>query len=177
MIRMIFACEKETGLIGKCGTLPWHFSEDLKFFKEQTINKLVICGSTTFKSLPKLKDRNLYVCTSDVEVGKKAIESEAGVIFDLEGFLKEPGSSCDVYIIGGAKIYEAAKKYADELVVTEIALKDGKHFTGDAYIFDFAKEFEKHEVIACKECINKSSDEFDGQVAVLEWSIWRKKPL
>src|ERR687889_675557 len=41
------------GAIGKGGTLPWHYSADLKFFKEQTTGNACVMGYKTWASLKK----------------------------------------------------------------------------------------------------------------------------
>jgi dihydrofolate reductase len=52
--------------IGKGGTLPWHFPEDLKFFKETTSGGTVLMGRKTFDSIgkPLPKRRNLVLSRS-----------------------------------------------------------------------------------------------------------------
>src|SRR5262252_7598733 len=44
--------------IGKGGSLPWHYSADLKFFKQTTLGNAVVMGRRTWQSLKKpLPDR------------------------------------------------------------------------------------------------------------------------
>lgn len=50
MITYIFASDP-TGLIGVDNNLPWHYPEDLKFFKDNTVKKNIVMGFNTFKSL------------------------------------------------------------------------------------------------------------------------------
>ena len=40
--------------LGKNNDLIWHFREDMKFFKEQTMGKPIVMGYKTLESLPKL---------------------------------------------------------------------------------------------------------------------------
>ena len=49
-ISMIAAIGKNNEL-GKNNNLIWHISEDLKFFKKETLNKKVILGRKTLESL------------------------------------------------------------------------------------------------------------------------------
>lgn len=37
--------------IGRRGKLPWHYSEDLKFFKRTTMDNAIVMGSRTWLSL------------------------------------------------------------------------------------------------------------------------------
>ena len=50
MISLIFAIDKNN-LIGKGNDLPWYYPEDLKYFKETTMNKTVVMGENTFYSI------------------------------------------------------------------------------------------------------------------------------
>ena len=48
-------------LIGKNNDLPWHYKEDLQYFKEVTMNKTVIMGEQTFYSIVLSSKANLLV--------------------------------------------------------------------------------------------------------------------
>src|SRR6478672_4002968 len=37
--------------IGKNGKLPWHYSADLKFFKQTTLNNTIVMGWNTWKEI------------------------------------------------------------------------------------------------------------------------------
>src|ERR687890_241826 len=57
------------GAIGRGGTLPWHYSADLKFFKEQTTGNACVMGYKTWLSLKKpLPNRLNIVLTRRAEV-------------------------------------------------------------------------------------------------------------
>ena len=57
------------GAIGKGRGLPWHYSADLKFFKEQTTGNACVMGYTTWASLKKpLPDRLNIVLTRRADV-------------------------------------------------------------------------------------------------------------
>src|SRR6266446_2548745 len=52
--------------IGKDGRLPWHYSADMKFFKETTIGNAVVMGRRTWLTLKgPLKDRQNIVLSRD----------------------------------------------------------------------------------------------------------------
>ena len=53
-------------VIGNNGELPWHFSEDLKFFKKLTLNSTVVMGRKTFDSIgkPLPKRKNIVISRS-----------------------------------------------------------------------------------------------------------------
>ncbi|HSK71207.1 MAG TPA: dihydrofolate reductase, partial [Pyrinomonadaceae bacterium] len=50
--------------IGRGGKLPWHYSADLKFFKETTLNNAVVMGFNTWKSIGKPLPKRLNIVLS-----------------------------------------------------------------------------------------------------------------
>jgi len=51
--------------IGYKGNLPWKCTDDLKFFREMTWNKNLVMGHDTFRNVGTLKNRFIYVLTSN----------------------------------------------------------------------------------------------------------------
>ena len=51
-IHLIWA-QDANAAIGKAGTLPWRYPEDLKNFKKLTIGNTIIMGRKTWDSIPK----------------------------------------------------------------------------------------------------------------------------
>ena len=45
--------QDENGVIGKEGVLPWHLPNDLKFFKEVTLDQTIVMGRNTFEGMGK----------------------------------------------------------------------------------------------------------------------------
>ena len=124
MIRMILAMDLEGG-IGKDGTLPWHFPEDLKRFKKLTKDSVVVMGKNTWNDpkFPKpLKGRETFVCSRDRDTIIEPYHINA--ILDCEydeipihiESLKQRNKK--VWIIGGAKLYNQMMAYADVIAVT-----------------------------------------------------------
>jgi len=107
----ILVATSPEGIIGKNNTIPWHYSEDLKRFKELTLGKTVIMGRNTWESLPIKplpKRRNIVITRSSIE--------------NVECFnsIEEALSTCkgDIWFIGGAGIYEEAMDLADYIDMT-----------------------------------------------------------
>jgi len=106
-------------VIGKNGKLPWHYSADLKFFKETTLNHAVVMGFQTWQSVGKPLPKRLNVVLSRSET----IENQKGVlllrskeaVLELSKYL-----NCDLFIIGGAKTYENFLDAIDQWIVTEV---------------------------------------------------------
>jgi dihydrofolate reductase len=121
MIKAIFATDEENG-IGKNGTLPWEKnSDDLKRFREKTLNNIVVMGSKTWDDpfFPgPLKDRNNFVITRSSRSfdGAEVIRENVKDII----LLLNSHTDKDVWIIGGAKIIELCFDIIDEFHVTKI---------------------------------------------------------
>ena len=114
-VSMIAAIGKNYEL-GKGNDLIWHFREDMKFFREITTGSTVIMGRKTFQSLPKaLPNRRNIVITRNKSAVFEGAETAGGV----EEALKAAEND-NIFIIGGADIYEQFLPYADKLYLTEI---------------------------------------------------------
>jgi len=106
--------------IGKDGKLPWHYSADLKFFKETTTGNAIVMGSNTWRSIGKALPNRLNIVLS-----RSAISAENGVtlhskadVVSLVNYL-----NCDVFIIGGASIFELFDDVIEKWFVTEIPIQ------------------------------------------------------
>ena len=117
MISLIFAMDKNN-LIGKDNSLPWHYSEDLKYFRNTTRGHKVLMGDNTYLSIGKaLPNRTNYVAT----LNKEFKVSDAIIINDLISFLKEnEKKEEEIFIIGGKQIYALSLPYANRLYITHI---------------------------------------------------------
>jgi len=129
--------------IGKGGTLPWHYSADLKFFKQTTVGNAVVMGSRTWQSLKKpLPQRMNVVLTSRTE--SEAVDSVLRLPTVESVLTLAKTLTSDLFIIGGAKTYEAFLPYIDQWIVTEIPLSVEN---ADTFIApDFLNGFELYEV-------------------------------
>jgi len=129
MINLIVAVDQNL-LIGNSLGMPWHISEDLKYFREVTRGKTVVMGRKTYESIGRpLPNRTNVVLT------RQAIKLEGvDVINNLPGYLATVDTNQDIFIIGGAEIYKLAYPYVEKLYITHIEAK----FNGDTY---FPKEY------------------------------------
>ncbi len=113
----IIAAVAANRAIGYQNQLLYHIREDLKRFKALTTGHTVIMGRRTFESLPKgaLPNRRNIVLS-------RSKDNFPGC--EVYGSLSDALSHCaddeQVYIIGGASVYEEALEIADRLCLTEI---------------------------------------------------------
>lgn len=120
MIIGIVAVDRQ-GAIGKGGKLPWHYSSDMKFFRETTTGHAVVMGRKTWLTLGKpLKNRLNIVLSRDSTI--EPIESLL-VLSDIESVISLNHSlTTDLFVIGGAQIYSAFMPHIEKWIVTEVPL-------------------------------------------------------
>src|SRR5215212_9461364 len=97
----------KNGAIGRGGTIPWHYSADLKFFKEQTMHNACVMGARTWRSLKKaLPNRLNIVMSRQGETATAATQESVIVLRDKTSVLSlKPYLSCDLFVIGGEQVY------------------------------------------------------------------------
>jgi len=120
MIIGIAAVDRK-GAIGKGGELPWHYSADLKFFRETTTGNAVVMGRKTWLTIGKpLKNRLNIVLSRDTDIEPQ----ESLIVFsDIDSVLSFNKSlSTDLFVIGGAQIYEAFREHIEKWIITEVPL-------------------------------------------------------
>lgn len=115
-INLIWA-QDENGGIGKKNQLPWSVSEDLKNFKKLTLNRTIIMGRRTWESLPfkPLPMRRNIIITSQNISEQECFSNINDCIQQLENDGIE-----DIFVIGGASIYQAFFPIATNLHITFI---------------------------------------------------------
>jgi dihydrofolate reductase len=104
--------------IGKNNRMLCHLPADLKHFKEITSGHTVMMGRKTFESLPKgpLPNRKNIVISRT-----KDLKIDGATVYDSldRALLKLPDED-EVFIIGGAQIYQQTLPVADKLYLTKI---------------------------------------------------------
>ena len=119
-MNLIVAVDKNWA-IGKDNKLLVSIPQDMKFFRETTMGKVVVMGRKTLESFPggqPLKKRTNIVITRDKNYSVK----DAIVVHSVEEALEELKNynSEDVYVIGGDSIYRQMLPYCDVAHVTKI---------------------------------------------------------
>ena len=128
----IIAAVAKNRAIGFENKLIYWLPNDLKRFKALTTGHTIIMGRNTYLSLPKgaLPNRRNVVLSSTI--------SElpgCDVYPTLEAALKSCAADEDIYIIGGARVYEQAISMADRLCLTEV---DDTPAQADAFFPDYS---------------------------------------
>ncbi len=121
----LVAAVARNGVIGAGGKLPWHLPEDLKHFRQLTLNHPVIMGRRTWDSLGKpLAGRRNIVVSRSAGFAAPGAAIAASLADALALCAGEPAA----FVIGGSEIYAAALPFADGLELTEI----DRDYEGDA---------------------------------------------
>lgn len=117
-ISAIVACT-QTGVIGKNGTIPWYFPEDMQRFRSITAGHAVIMGRKTFESLGNRPLRNrINIVVTSKNLDRPEIEQAT----DIEGAIKiaRDNGAKKCFLIGGQRIYEEGLKYCQKVHLTKI---------------------------------------------------------
>ncbi len=121
-------------VIGKDGGLPWHLPEDLKTFKKYTTGHPIVMGRKTWDSIGfPLPKRQSIVLTRDTEWSAEG----ADVIHTPTDLKKLELIDHDVFIIGGAQVYEAFMDSLDEFLLSYVY----ENYQGDTYLSEFEHQF------------------------------------
>ena len=121
-------------VIGNDGGLPWHLPEDLKTFKKYTTGHPIVMGRKTWDSIGfPLPKRQSIVLTRDTEWSAEG----ADVIHTPADLKKLELIDQDVFIIGGAQVYETFMDSLDEFLLSYVY----ENYQGDTYLSEFEHQF------------------------------------
>ena len=129
-------------VIGYLGRIPWHLSDDLKWFKEKTLNSYLVMGRSTFNVVGPLPKRFIYVLTSyDTLRALEPTEDYRYVsLYDLR---TKTILWNNMWVCGGAKTYQAMMPDCNEVYAT-IVLDE---YDGDTFMPEFESQFPNSEIL------------------------------
>jgi len=139
--------------IGMNGKLPWHSREELKLFKELTMNSILVMGRKTVENLPYLRGREIWCLTRDESLVDIDHKNEVKIFHRVEDILSK---SCDkkIFIAGGESIYSLFlneyESYIEKIYLTKFL----DRYSGDSF---FSIPFPERWIIVEK----KESPEFN----------------
>lgn len=151
-MNLIAAVDPSWG-IGKDNDLLYHVPEDMKFFREKTVENFVICGRRTLESFPgskPLPNRKHFVLTgSSLEENDFLVK--VGDLEELYRLISDLPSE-RVFVIGGASVYRQLYKKCKKAYITKILCSDVK---ADVFFPDLDKDpdfrlVEESEVLTSK---------------------------
>jgi dihydrofolate reductase len=113
MIKLIAAVDRNF-VLGENNTIPWYYPEDLKRFKKNTSDSVLIVGRKTLQSFPKKLPNRITIAISQTIKEHEFADS----IFDsyekavTEALMIQTRSFKNIWICGGSNVYEQALKDA-----------------------------------------------------------------
>jgi len=145
MISLIVAFAKNR-VIGNKGCIPWKIKGEQKRFKELTTGNVVIMGRRSYEEI----GRPLPNRTTIVVSGTKNFDGENCYTAKSLTEAIELAGDKEVYISGGARLYEEALPLVEKMYITEIDLE----IEGDTYFPEFKEE----------EFVKEINERFDGEI-------------
>lgn len=135
-MKAIVAVDLNWGIGYKGNLLQW-IPEDMKFFKQMTLGKVVVMGRETFESLPgkePLTDRVNIVLSKN----KNLKNEKVTICYSLDELFNELKlyNPEDIFVIGGESIYSQLLPYCSEAFVTRIE----NTYLADKYFNNLDKE-------------------------------------
>lgn len=116
-------------VIGQDGDLPWHYSEDLKYFKKTTMGHPMIMGRVVFEELGEkpLPGRE------NIVLSRSRQYKHVPTFASFDKALEHVNDEELVFLIGGGKVYRQFLDRCDKLYVTEIH----EDFEGDTHFPEY----------------------------------------
>lgn len=122
-LKIIAAAASDWG-IGKDGDLLFSIKQDMKFFRETTMDNVVVMGRKTLESFPggrPLKNRVNIVFTRNREFSRDDVICVSSVeeLFDVLKNYEDKKA----FVIGGGEIYSLLLPYCNEALITKVNSK------------------------------------------------------
>jgi len=159
-VSLIVAMDKNRG-IGKNNDLMWHLPNDMRFFKETTVNHIVVMGRKNYDSIPEkyrpLPNRRNVILTRNSNFKAK----DCDVFNSLDAALGayEYDSEKTIFIIGGGQIYALAlaQEVVDEMYITYV---DGD-YDADTFFPEFDESKWRKELVLKQEKDDRHKNSFE----------------
>lgn len=120
-------------VIGNGNQIPWHLPEDFKWFKATTTGHVLVMGRKTFESIGKPLPHRETVVLSRSAFAYPGVKTIARL-----DALSQLAGNRQVFICGGAQIYEQALPLCSELLLTLVK----REVAGDIFFPKFEDQFE-----------------------------------
>lgn len=155
MIALIVAYAKNQ-VIGNKGCIPWRIKGEQKRFKELTTGNVVIMGRRSYEEIGRpLPNRTTIVISNTQNFdGENCLTAKS-----LAEAVELAGKR-DIYIAGGARVYEEALPMVEKMYITEIDLK----VEGDTYFPTFDEN----------EFVKEVNEKFEGDIPYTYVTYTRK---
>src|SRR6056297_1668181 len=146
---ILIAAHDPNLVIGKDGELPWHYPEDLKFFKRTTMGCPLLMGRVVFEEL----NEKPLPGRENVVLSRSKKYDHVPTFSAIDDALNYLGDHDKIFVIGGGKIYEQMIGLADQLIITEIK----EEYEGDTIFPEYRNDIDS----VWSETWRESHEEFD----------------
>lgn len=117
----IIVARARNGVIGRDNQLPWHIPEELRYFKATTMGHVLLMGRRTFDSIGRpLPGRETIVLSRDPAWHHEGCH-RAGDLDEALSIARGLAAH-EVFVAGGATVYELALPRTQRLLITEVGL-------------------------------------------------------
>lgn len=147
-------------VIGRDNKMPWHLPADLKRFRAITMNCPILMGRKTFESIGRPLDGRVNLILSH----NQNYQPQGCQVFQsLESALETAETlGNELFIIGGATLYEMTLPLAQRLYLTQIQTE----FEGDTFFPEF--NLDDWNEIACEQINHDEKVDFSYRFLTLE---------
>lgn len=154
----------ENNVIGKDNKLPWHLPGDLKYFKNLTWGMPVVMGRKTYESFGKpLSGRRNIVITRNKDWKTEGVD----VVHSIEEalFLAQESAVKEIFVIGGAEIFNVLLPKADRVYLTRIH----HFFEGNAFFPPLNNG--EWQLVKNRDCDADEKNRYSHS-----FQVWERKP-
>lgn len=135
MVALIVAYAKNR-VIGNQGIIPWKIKGEQKRFRELTTGNAVVMGRRSFEEIGKPLPNRMNIVVSST---KEFTGENCCTVGSLKEAIQLAGNR-DVFVSGGARLYEEALSVVEKMYITEIeATIDGDTYFPEFDEADFVK--------------------------------------
>jgi dihydrofolate reductase len=104
-------------VIGRDNGIPWHLPNELQLFKRITMGHHIVMGRRTWESIGRLlPGRTTVIVTRQLDY----VAPGAVVVPSLAAAIAACGDDPDIFVIGGAQLYQSALPMTDRIYLTVV---------------------------------------------------------
>ncbi|KAA3657367.1 MAG: dihydrofolate reductase [Calditrichaeota bacterium] len=150
-------------VIGRKNKLPWRLSDDLKLFNKHTMGHTIVMGRKTWQSIGRpLPGRQNVVLTRDQAFSAAGCD----VVHSFDEIIAMNAPDKEIFIIGGAAVYEEAFELASRLYLTQVDAE----VEGDVYFPQL--DLSQWREIETEKYAQSDKNEFNFVFRLLERKIY-----
>ena len=131
----IVVAKSDNNIIGKDNQLVWHIPEDLKHFRQLTLDKVLIMGRKTFDAVGSiLNGKKIVVFTNNPNFVTE--QENVEIVHSVDEINEYVNSDEECMVVGGSMIYHLLMPKVNKIYMTEIH----KDYEGDAFFPKMSEE-------------------------------------